>query len=178
MSHPDAMYRRIADDLRARIVDGTYRPGDQLPTERKLMADYRVSRVVPRAALAILETEKYIVRQHGRGSFVADVLPPPVPGEGATVPPRRWLSVAEAADLLGVSGAHLYRAIQEGGFPALKIRNRWVVPAGALDVIEANLLTRGGTFDAADWWRLAIEATTTTTTTEDERRARIEEDDQ
>lgn len=43
------------------------------------------------------------------------------------------MSVAEAAEALGVSRAHLYRLIREGQFPHLRIGERVVVPRVALD---------------------------------------------
>lgn len=57
--------------------------------------------------------------------------------------PRRFYNVAEAAQLLGLSGPTLYRAIREGEFPAIKVRGRYVVPAMAIDQMEASALSLG-----------------------------------
>lgn len=51
---------------------------------------------------------------------------------GRTETPR-FVSVAAAAQVLGVSTATLYRAIATGEFPAIRIRNRLIVPVEALD---------------------------------------------
>lgn len=54
---------------------------------------------------------------------------------------KRFYSVPEAAELLGVSGATLYREIAGGQFPAIKIRGRYVVPAKAIDQLEEAALS-------------------------------------
>ncbi|MBW6432193.1 helix-turn-helix domain-containing protein [Actinoplanes hulinensis] len=50
---------------------------------------------------------------------------------------RRFFTVAEAAELLGLSEPTVYRAIRAGEFPAIKVRGRYVVPAKAIDEMEA-----------------------------------------
>jgi excisionase family DNA binding protein len=50
--------------------------------------------------------------------------------------------VAEAATILKVSEVTIYRGITAGEFPAVKIRGRYVVPAKALDQLEADALAR------------------------------------
>ena len=42
-----SMHARIVRDLGMRIVSGEFEPGDRLPGEASLMADYDVSRQVP-----------------------------------------------------------------------------------------------------------------------------------
>lgn len=54
---------------------------------------------------------------------------------------KRFFTVAEAAELLGLSEPTVYRAIREGGFPAIKIRGRYVIPAKAIDEMELSALT-------------------------------------
>ncbi|GAB2962879.1 GntR family transcriptional regulator [Micromonospora polyrhachis] len=62
--------RRIADELRAAIMDGTLAEGDQLPSERELAARYATARNTAREALNILQAEGLAVAQQGRGVFV------------------------------------------------------------------------------------------------------------
>jgi DNA-binding transcriptional MocR family regulator len=67
-------YQQIADDISKRISDGSLRPGQKLPSEPELMAQYQVSRIVVRQALGGLRQRGAIVTNQGRGSFVQ---PPP-----------------------------------------------------------------------------------------------------
>lgn len=60
-----AVYRQLADILRTRIEDGTYGPGDDLPSLGILCRDYNVGREVVRKALAILETAGLIDTERG-----------------------------------------------------------------------------------------------------------------
>ncbi|GAA2517882.1 hypothetical protein GCM10010201_13400 [Pilimelia columellifera subsp. columellifera] len=57
---------------------------------------------------------------------------------------KRFYAVAEAARLLGLSEPTLYRAIRGGQFPAIRVRGRYVVPAAAIDQMEAEALALGG----------------------------------
>ena len=52
----------------------------------------------------------------------------------------RFFTVAEAAALLKVSEVTIYRGITAGEFPAVKIRGRYVIPARAIDEMEASAL--------------------------------------
>lgn len=56
----------------ARIRAREWSPGDQLPTESLLCAEYAVSRSTVRQALKVLESQGFTVTRHGRGTFVAD----------------------------------------------------------------------------------------------------------
>lgn len=53
------------------IEEGTYEPGQQLPSESDLAAQLGISRPTLREALFNLEQEGFIVRKHGVGTFVA-----------------------------------------------------------------------------------------------------------
>jgi GntR family transcriptional regulator len=64
-------YHRIAEYLRERIVSGALRTGARLPNQRRLAAEFGVTLMTLRQALAVLERERLIVRQHGLGTFVA-----------------------------------------------------------------------------------------------------------
>jgi GntR family transcriptional regulator len=68
---PVPLYRRISDELKARIEAGEYQPGDRLPSELELARAYSVSRITSRQALELLGSEGLLVRRQGMGSFVA-----------------------------------------------------------------------------------------------------------
>lgn len=65
-----AVYRQIADHLRADMCAGRLAPGDRLPSERELSEQYGTARMTARAALSILRVEGLIEVEHGRGAFV------------------------------------------------------------------------------------------------------------
>jgi excisionase family DNA binding protein len=58
---------------------------------------------------------------------------------------KRFYTVQEIAELLGVSTPTIYREIRAGRFPALRLRSRYVVPAKAVDEMEREALARGPT---------------------------------
>jgi len=65
-------YRRIQNDVRAKILNGEWKPGDQLPPEPDLAERYGVSRLTVNKALGQLVLERYVFRVHGKGTFVRE----------------------------------------------------------------------------------------------------------
>jgi GntR family transcriptional regulator len=63
-------YAQLARNIRERIADGEYRPGDRLPSETELCAAYGVSPMTARRAIAEIVRENVAVAEHGRGTFV------------------------------------------------------------------------------------------------------------
>ena len=53
------------------IENGTYNPGEQLPSENELAMQLGISRPTLREALHNLEQDNIVVRKHGVGTFVA-----------------------------------------------------------------------------------------------------------
>lgn len=68
---PIPLYRQLYTLLRRRIELGELQAGEAVPPEKQLMADYGLSRVTTRKALQLLADEHLIVRQPGKGTFVA-----------------------------------------------------------------------------------------------------------
>lgn len=65
------LYYQLQEVLKEQLESGRWQPGDPLPSEPELARMFKVSRVVVRQALAILEDDRQIVRIRGRGTFVA-----------------------------------------------------------------------------------------------------------
>jgi GntR family transcriptional regulator len=68
----EALYKQVANEMRAAIISGEWEPGRQIPPEEQLSALYEVSRPTVRQAVAALRTEGLLDVQQGRGSFVRD----------------------------------------------------------------------------------------------------------
>lgn len=62
----------IADDLRARILQGTYQSGTKLPTETELIGEFGASRNTVRNALRVLQGEGLTVSVQGGGTTVRE----------------------------------------------------------------------------------------------------------
>jgi GntR family transcriptional regulator len=69
--NPIPFYLQVCEALRLQIRNGTYKVGDQLPSEHDLCAMFNVSRTVIRQALNELEQEGLLLREKGRGTFIA-----------------------------------------------------------------------------------------------------------
>jgi len=83
MQQPDSLqYIGVRDDIAARIVAGELKPGERLPSERRLQIGGGVSRGTIREALFQLEAEGVIYRKDRSGWYVS---PPPV-----VYDPTRW----------------------------------------------------------------------------------------
>jgi GntR family transcriptional regulator len=69
------LYARVRDILFERIKSGELKPGEELGSEFHLAAELGVSQGTVRKALEVLRTEKLLIRQQGRGTFVAEQTP-------------------------------------------------------------------------------------------------------
>ncbi|MGT2785670.1 GntR family transcriptional regulator [Streptococcus merionis] len=66
-------YNVIANDVRKKILDRTYKANDQLPFEKDLCEAYEVSKMTVKKALDILVAEGLIIKRRGAGTFVKDL---------------------------------------------------------------------------------------------------------
>lgn len=60
----------LVEALGERIRDGRLVPGDKLPTEAQVMAEFAVSRTVVREAISKLQAAGQVATRHGIGTFV------------------------------------------------------------------------------------------------------------
>ena len=72
-------------------------------------------------------------------------------GGAAPAEGPRFYSVAQVAEMLGMSSMTVYRAINAGEFPAVRIRGRLIVPAKAVDAMVEAAVADRTVVDAADW---------------------------
>lgn len=68
---PIPMYYQIRSRLLEAIENGQLKAGDRVPSERELTERFGVSRMTARQAVSELETQGYLYRIQGKGTFVA-----------------------------------------------------------------------------------------------------------
>jgi excisionase family DNA binding protein len=120
----------------------------------------------------IVVRDQPLVPRRGRARAVAGTTPTRQPAEAsstgspnhqeAPIPTtdnasKHFYTVREAAAVLRVDPATLYRAIREDAFPAAKLRSRYIVPAKALDQLIEQAASTGQVVDVA---KLAAERRT------------------
>ena len=72
------IYQQIVDQIKAQIASGTLQPGDQLPTVRALATDLRINFNTVARAYRVLDEERIISTQQGRGTYITEKPPPKV----------------------------------------------------------------------------------------------------
>jgi GntR family transcriptional regulator len=101
-----SLHRQLFVILRDQILRGVYQPGAAIPNEEALCAEFGVSRITVRRAVADLETSGLLVKRHGRGTFVSDKLPPARPHATLSLIDSLRKSASETeAEVLGVETA-------------------------------------------------------------------------
>jgi GntR family transcriptional regulator len=65
------LYAQVKTLMVQRIGSGAWKPGELLPSEFALAAEYKVSQGTVRKALLALEADRLIIRRQGRGTYVA-----------------------------------------------------------------------------------------------------------
>jgi GntR family transcriptional regulator len=108
-----ALHTQLADAIRDGIRDGKWQPGDMLPSEAALKAEYGVSPTTVRRALATLVTEGLIVVRNGKGSFVSDVYNQPAAtiDRAHTTKAPALIPTGEAMQYRGTADAPLAAAL-------------------------------------------------------------------
>jgi GntR family transcriptional regulator len=62
----------ISEQIRERILGGEFPAGEQLPSEHQLIAEFAVSRITVRRAIANLASQGLVVAHRGKGVFVKE----------------------------------------------------------------------------------------------------------
>jgi len=72
------IYTQIVNQVQAQVASGILEPGDQLPTVRALAEELRVNFNTVARAYRILDEERIISTQQGRGTYITEIPPPRV----------------------------------------------------------------------------------------------------
>ena len=72
---PAALYQQVKEHVARLIAGGQLKPGDRIPSEQELVAEFGIARMTVNRALRELAEQGRIVRVAGVGSFVAEGKP-------------------------------------------------------------------------------------------------------
>ena len=114
-------YRRVGDEISARIKSGELGPGARIPSERELAVEQGISRMTARAAVDLLARRGLVERRERSGVFVAR--------------PKIEQSLDTVAGLSDQLGAR-------GVVPGAEVLDARTVPAG--DLGDAEVVSRLG----------------------------------
>ncbi len=65
-------FQQVKDHVLQKIHNGTWKPGDLIPSERELMQQFGLSRMTVNRALRELTDNQMLVRTQGSGTYVAE----------------------------------------------------------------------------------------------------------
>ncbi|MGC1173508.1 histidine utilization repressor [Polaromonas sp.] len=150
-------YEQVKAFIKSRISAGTWKPGDPVPSEAALMAQFGISRMTVNRALRELSAEGMVTRVQGSGTRVAELhrissrltirdIHEEV-AERGHVHTTRVVKVeaekasADLAKTLGLrTGARVFHTLLvhlENGIP-IQYEDRYVNPAAAPDFLETD----------------------------------------
>ncbi len=69
---PVPIYKQVADLIRARIESGDLKPGEPVPSEAQLEADYDIARTTARRVARELREQGVVYTVQGEGTFVGE----------------------------------------------------------------------------------------------------------
>jgi DNA-binding FadR family transcriptional regulator len=93
---PRTLALELVDAFGDRIREGRLAPGDKLPTEAAVMAEFGVSRTVVREAISKLQASGLVDTRHGVGSFVVG----PAPAGGLRLKPDAMVTLRDVVAML------------------------------------------------------------------------------
>jgi GntR family histidine utilization transcriptional repressor len=170
-----APYTRVKQHLKDGLAGGRWAPGELMPSEAELVAQFGLSRMTVNRALKELQAEGLVERTQGVGTFAAPLhrvsstltirdLHDEIESRGhrhhAVVDVQRAQKAPQAvATQLGLAaGARVFHTVivhHENGVP-LQCEDRWVNPACAPAYLDADFTRTTPTqvlFDATALWR-------------------------
>lgn len=66
----EPLYHQVTEEIRRRVTSGEWRPGDRVPSERRLAELLDVSRITVRHAVRLAVADGLLTQQRGVGTFV------------------------------------------------------------------------------------------------------------
>ncbi len=165
---PVPLHHQLKQYLYEQIVGGFWKPNELIPSEQELQQQFGLSRITVRRALSDLVNEGLLVRERGRGTFVA---PPKMTHSpqgrrsltdymleqgikpGWRVLERGLVQAAkDVADHLGVpAGSQVYclRRLRLADEQPIGVHTAYL-PAGLADQIDEQALLEGGSLHYLD----------------------------
>ena len=108
------IYTQIVNQIQSQLVNGILKPGDQLPTVRALASELRVNFNTVARAYRILDEERIISTQQGRGTYIIEIPPPEIceklRQESLAELTQRFINEAIR---LGFSGREISQAVKD-----------------------------------------------------------------
>jgi len=96
------LYQKIHNAILGDIRSGKLIPGDPVPSELELSRQYGVSRITSKKALDTLQQEGLVIRERGRGTFVAAPRTEQQIAAATNTPKRIGFVVPDMSDTFGV----------------------------------------------------------------------------
>jgi DNA-binding transcriptional regulator YhcF (GntR family) len=152
-------YRKIADDLAARITAGALAPGDRVMSTRQIMAAYGVAMATATKVIARLREQGLVEAKPGVGTVVSSTAAPRETAPDRATVVHTAITIADAEGLTGLSMRRLAGAL---GIPTMSIyrhvRDKEELILLMMDeVMAANPPPPDLDPDTADW-RACVEA--------------------
>lgn len=102
-----SLRERLCYALRQSITQGALSAGQRLPSSRQLATDLGVSRITAEAAYAQVESEGYLLRQTGKGTFVSSDIPLPEKDKKRAIAKTRPATLSSrGAQIVATGGCH------------------------------------------------------------------------
>lgn len=124
----------VRADLERKLDDGTYAPGEKLPSVDRLSRQYGVGRSTVREAISALKATGRLAVRQGGGTFALAAPPADAPQHPASLMPDRWPD--RAASLRGLLEV---RRVLETGCAALAAEKRTVDDIAVLESLLAEM---------------------------------------
>jgi len=107
------LYHQIADAIRKDILSGKYKPGDRLPSVRKLCEEWSCTPGTIQRAYSQLAREELLVSRAGRGTQVAGVVPQAKAQAQGSLRRANLVNRMEAALLEALTSGYQLNEIQQ-----------------------------------------------------------------